>query len=58
MPLQSSEIAVCELKSWRVGEKESGCQGLLGAELLARASALIDYDASLLWLFPSTEASR
>ena len=58
MPIQGIDIGVGELEPWQIGGKESGIQGILGAELLARASAVIDYGSDTLWIVEAAEPAR
>jgi hypothetical protein len=51
-------IGACEMRSWGIGQDKQGqVHGILGAELLARTQALIDFDQTSLWFVPAPERS-
>lgn len=51
-----TSIGACEMRSWGIGQDKQGqVHGVLGAELLARTQALIDFDQPSLWFVPAPE---
>lgn len=51
-------IGACEMSSWDIGpDKQAQVHGALGAEILGRSQALIDFDETTLWFVPAAERS-
>jgi len=52
LPLRGILVGVGDLKSWTEENSTHAAEGILGAELLAQSSALIDFQATNMWFVP------